>query len=153
MVSGRMDSLQEMNVYVPLLWMGCPRGTGSPLSKAYLKNGIVAILARAVSCSMAPGDVERLPFPVDPLEPWVLATVHLGYQPRLQPHTAGWWETSWGWLVHGKELCRRKQSTAQLIHTKTLPAAAEGPWGHLSSPSRCSSQGCFPTSASLSQAH
>lgn len=59
-------------------------------------------------CGMAPGDVEEFPLPVDPLKPWVLAAVHLGHQPGLQPHAAGWRGGSGSRLVHGKGVCMRK---------------------------------------------
>lgn len=78
------------------LGRGCPRSPGSTLSMAYLEDGVVSILTGTVPCSMAPGDIEEFLFPVDPLEPWVLAAVHLGHQPGLQPHTAGWCGNPWG---------------------------------------------------------
>ena len=43
------------------------------LPQAYLEDGVISILARAVPCGMAPGNVEEFPFPIDPLKPWVLA--------------------------------------------------------------------------------
>lgn len=85
----------------PLLERGCLRGQGSPSSKAYLEDGVISILAWAVPCGVSPGDVEEFPFTIDPLKPWVLAAVHLGHQPGLQPHTAGRREGTWGRLVHG----------------------------------------------------
>ena len=57
---------------------------------------------------MAPRDVEEFPLPIDPLKPWVLAAVHLGHQPGLESHTAGWRGGPGGRLVHGKGICRSK---------------------------------------------
>lgn len=87
---------------------GFLRGPDSPLSRAYLEDGVISVLAGAVPSGMAPGDGEEFPFTIDPSEPWVLATVHLGHQPGLQPHTAGWRGDPEGRLVHGKGFCRRK---------------------------------------------
>lgn len=87
-------------------WGSSSGGWG--LSRAYLEDGVISVLAGAVPCGMAPGDVEEFPFAIDPSEPWVLATVHLGHQPGLQPHTAGWRGDPEGRLVHGKGVCRRK---------------------------------------------
>lgn len=76
---------------------------------AYLEDGVVAVLAGTVPGGMTPGDVEEFPFPVDPLQPWVLATVHLGHQPGLESHAAGWLGSPGGRLVHGQGDCRAKQ--------------------------------------------
>lgn len=100
------------------------RSPGSSPSRAYLENGVVSVLAGAVPCSMAPRDIEEFSFPIDPLKPWILTAVHLGHQPGLQPHTAGWRGSPRGRLVHGKGLCRRKEGITQQIHSETLPC----PW-------------------------
>lgn len=102
------------------------RGPGSTLPNPYLEDGVVSVLAGTMPGGMAPGDVEEFPFPVDPLKSWVLATVHLGHQPGLQPHPAGWRGSPRGWLVHGKGVCRRKQEGAQQIGSWTLPALGGG---------------------------
>lgn len=123
--SCRVDHLQEM--IMDLHWgRGCPRGLDSTLSKAYLEDGVVSLLAGPMPCGVAPGDIEEFPFPIDPLKSWVLAAVHLGHQPGLQPHTAGWWGNPRGWLVHGKGLCRRKHSRPQQIHTRCSLKAVGG---------------------------
>lgn len=121
-VVGRMDNLQEMIVNLFTGERLPQRGLDSTLYKAYLEDGVVSILAGTMPCGMAPGDIEEFPFPIDPLKSWVLAAVHLGHQPGLQPHTAWWWGNPRGWLVHGKGLCRRKQSGVQQIHIKMLHA-------------------------------
>lgn len=94
-------SWQEMSVPLStqegsFLGRGSRRSPGGTLSKAYLEDGVVSILAGTVPCGMAPGDIEEFLFPIDPLKPWVLAAVHLGHQPGLQPHTARWWGNPWG---------------------------------------------------------
>ena len=47
---------------------------------------------------MFPGDLEAFGVPVQPDEPWVQATIHLGHQPGLQPNSAGveGHDLSWG---------------------------------------------------------
>lgn len=83
----------------------------SPPPGAYLEDGIVSVLAGAVPRGMAPGDAEEFPFPIDPLQPWVLAAVHLSHQPRLQSHPAGRRGGPGGRLVHGKGVCGRKRGS------------------------------------------
>lgn len=76
-------------------------------SRAYLEDGVISVLAGAVPSGVAPRDGEEFPFAIDPLKPWVLAAVHLGHQPGLQPHAAGR-RGSGGRLVHGKGVCGTK---------------------------------------------
>lgn len=57
---------------------------------------------------MAPGDAEEFPLPIDPLQPWVLAAVHLGHEPGLQSHAAGRRGCPGGRLVHGKGVCGQR---------------------------------------------
>lgn len=83
----------------------------SPPPGAYLEDGIVSVLAGAMPRGVAPRDAEEFPFPVDPLQPWVLAAVHLSHQPRLESHAAGRRGGPGGRLVHGKGVCGRKRGS------------------------------------------
>lgn len=54
----------------------------------YLEDGIFLLLLGAVPGGMFPGNLEAFGVPVQPDEPGVQATVHLGHQPGLQPDSA-----------------------------------------------------------------
>lgn len=145
---------------------GFLRSPGSPLSGAYLEDGVISVLAGAVPSGMAPGDGEEFPFAIDPLEPWVLAAVHLGHQPGLQPYAAGRRGDPQGRLVHGKGVCRRK-TEGRISSCAAGYSFGRGAWGggdsrgpatalglslppstggwSLSSPSSCSKPVPFPT--------
>lgn len=55
----------------------------------YLENGIFLFLLGAMPGGMFPGNLEAFGVPVQPDEPRVQATIHLGHQPGLQPNPAG----------------------------------------------------------------
>lgn len=114
---------------------GCLRGPGSPSSKAHLEDGVISILAWAVPRGMSPGDVEEFPFAIDPLEPWVLAAVHLGHQPGLQPHTAGRREGTWGRLVHGLQ----EKAGQGISRFAAQCSSGRGVWGRSGGPA----SGCW----------
>lgn len=61
--------------------MGCPP---SPL--AHLEDGVLLLVLGAVPGRVFPGDLEALGLAVQPDQPGVHPTVHLGHQPRLQAH-------------------------------------------------------------------
>lgn len=150
----QLEDLRRCGVGAPPRDGDSSRGPGGMLSNPYLEDGVVSVLAGAMPGGMAPRDVEEFPFPVDPLKPWVLAAVHLGHQPGLQPHPAGWWGSPRGWLVHGRGVCRRKQEGAQQISSWTLPAPGGGsPEGQTVSPLHPGVRGqfSFPNPAFLSQ--
>lgn len=131
----QLSGQSEIWEWGPLLGKGCLRGPGSPSSKAHLEDGVISLLAWAVPRGMSPGDVEEFPFAIDPLEPWVLAAVHLGHQPGLQPHTAGRREGSWGRLVHGLQ----EKAGQGISRFAAQCSSGRGVWGRSGGPA----SGCW----------
>lgn len=111
---GSWKSGQSDVVGSPLLGKGLQR------PRAYLEDGVISIMARAVPRGMAPGDVKQFLFPVDPLKPWVLAAVDLGHQPGLQPHAPGRKQGGGGRLVHGTGVWQREQGAVS-THQRAEP--------------------------------
>lgn len=66
-------------------------------SRLYLENGIFLLLLGAMPGGMFPGNLEAFGVSVQPDEPRVQATVHLGYQPGLQPNSSGVEGHDLGW--------------------------------------------------------
>lgn len=151
-----------------LLGRGASEVQAVRLSRAYLEDGVISILAGTMPRGMAPGDIEAFLFPIDPLKPRVLAAVHLGHQPGLQPYAAGRRKGSGGRLVHGKAVCQREQrgstSACQLAvpcsrgrvgawggrgmgwAVRAFPSSSTGGRSHCR-PSRCSSQFSSPATS------
>lgn len=56
------------------------------LSPSHLEDGVLLLVLGAVPGGVFPGDLEALGLAVQPDQPGVHPTVHLGHQPRLQAH-------------------------------------------------------------------
>lgn len=54
----------------------------------HLEDGVLLLVLGAVPGRVLPGDLEALGLAVQPDQPGVHPAVHLGHQPRLQPHPA-----------------------------------------------------------------
>lgn len=69
-------------------------------ARPHLKDGVLLLMLGGVAGGMLPGDLEASDLTVQPHQTRVVATVHLGHKPGLQPHTP--WLTGHVHLRSGK---------------------------------------------------